>query len=179
MKSKLGGLLIVGVVVLLLLGYWKLAWNQSDSTEQASDRVQGRSPQLETSKSKVEQVPSEKKELDSEFDELAEYGETADGVFGDLGLVQNLIETYQIYSKYEDALPTAGNKELVDALRGNNRYGQRFISSNFKFINSNGEIVDRWDSPLIFHFETAECPDIRSKGPDKLAWTEDDVVLKY
>ncbi len=112
-------------------------------------------------------------------DELANYGDTTTSVADDIQLVQNLIEVFQYHLKYDDALPTAGNKELTAAMLGDNRYEDRFISTDFEFINDQGEITDRWGSPLIFHFESARCPDIRSIGPDKTPWTEDDVVLPY
>lgn len=112
-------------------------------------------------------------------DELQGYGSAEAEAIDDIRLLQNLIEVFQYHLKYNDALPTAGNKELTAALLGENRYNDRFISKDFSFLNAEREITDRWGSPLIFHFESAHCPDIRSVGPDKTPWTEDDVVFPY
>ena len=118
-------------------------------------------------------------ELTQGHDELAGYGDPDTTGMDDLLLVQSLIQIFRLYTKDPDALPTFGNKEIVEALSGENRFQDRFIKSDFSFISKQGEITDRWGSPLVFHFEAAHCPDIRSLGPDKTLWTDDDIVLPY
>ncbi len=133
-----------------------------------------------------EEVPSSESvendqstELTQGHDELAGYGDPDTTGMDDLLLVQSLIQIFRLYTKDPDALPTFGNKEIVEALSGENRFQDRFIKSDFSFISKQGEITDRWGNPLVFHFEDAHCPDIRSLGPDKTLWTDDDIVLPY
>jgi hypothetical protein len=35
--------------------------------------------------------------------------------------------------------------------------------------------VDRWGTPLYFHAISRDRLEVRSAGPDKVMWTEDDV----
>ena len=44
-------------------------------------------------------------------------------------------------------------------------------------INRRGELCDRWGTPFFFHAESAKQMSIRSAGPDKKMWTDDDVVF--
>ena len=44
-------------------------------------------------------------------------------------------------------------------------------------INPNGELCDRWGTPFFFHAESAKKMEIRSAGPDKKMWNDDDVVF--
>ena len=44
-------------------------------------------------------------------------------------------------------------------------------------INRNGELCDRWGTPFFFHAESAAHMEIRSAGPDKKMWTDDDVAF--
>ena len=118
-------------------------------------------------------------ELTQGYDELAGYGDPDTTGMDDLLLVQGLIQIFRLYMKDVESLPTFGNKEIVEALSGENRFQDRFIKSDFSFISNQGEITDRWGSPLVFHFEVAHCPDIRSLGPDKTLWTDDDIVLPF
>ena len=43
-------------------------------------------------------------------------------------------------------------------------------------MSGNGELLDRWDSPLFFHRESSRTTTFRSAGPDRRLWTDDDVV---
>ena len=131
------------------------------------------------SASEVPELSSPSNGLASEYDELSEYGKSPKGVIGDLQLVYNLIQIYNLHTKYDGALPTAGNKELMAAMFGGNRYKERFVSEDFGFLNEKREIIDRWGNALVFHFENAESPEIRSKGEDGIGWTEDDIILSY
>jgi hypothetical protein len=45
-------------------------------------------------------------------------------------------------------------------------------------MNSNGELMDRWGTPIFFHALSKDQMEIRSAGPDRVMWTADDVILK-
>jgi hypothetical protein len=39
--------------------------------------------------------------------------------------------------------------------------------------------VDRWQTPLFFHVSERSRIDLRSAGPDRQMWTEDDLHRRY
>ena len=47
-----------------------------------------------------------------------------------------------------------------------------------KGVNEKGELVDPWGTPYFFHQLSAMEMEIRSAGPDRIMWTEDDLVIK-
>ena len=49
------------------------------------------------------------------------------------------------------------------------------ISSNHVAVNEKGELIDRWGTPFFLHQLSARQMEIRSAGPDREMWTEDDV----
>jgi hypothetical protein len=45
-------------------------------------------------------------------------------------------------------------------------------------INEKGELVDPWGVPFFLHQLAAREMEIRSAGPDRAMWTDDDLVIK-
>ena len=74
--------------------------------------------------------------------------------------------------------PSGTNAEIVKALNGGNAQGVRFLSQELLRLNSQGELVDRWDTPYFFHQMSASHMEVRSAGPDKMLWTLDDIVVQ-
>lgn len=73
-------------------------------------------------------------------------------------------------------LPTGDQQEIVAFLLGDNPRGLSYIPSDSPHLNSDGELVDRWGTPYFFHTLSRHQIEVRSAGPDKLHWSEDDVV---
>lgn len=71
------------------------------------------------------------------------------------------------------------NEEFAAALRGKNRDGLRLLPDEHRCFNAQGQIVDRWMTPLFFHVNDRSHIDIRSAGPDQKMWTEDDLHRRY
>ncbi|MDB6128687.1 MAG: hypothetical protein JWM35_2583 [Verrucomicrobia bacterium] len=93
---------------------------------------------------------------------------------GDLRVVQSVIEAYR--SNFHEN-PIGTNTEITAALTGRNRLLLALIPSNHPAINLKGELCDRWGRPFFFHQLSGTQMEIRSSGPDKTMWTEDDAVL--
>ena len=74
--------------------------------------------------------------------------------------------------------PIGCNGDLADAFRGKNPHKQRFLPDTHPVFNSDGEMIDRWQTPLFIHPVSAGRWEIRSAGPDKKLWTDDDLELK-
>ncbi|MEN3942185.1 hypothetical protein WJU23_12885 [Prosthecobacter sp. SYSU 5D2] len=71
------------------------------------------------------------------------------------------------------------NEEFAAALRGKNRAKLRFLSDGHRALNARSQLVDRWGTPLHFHVVAHDRVDIRSAGPDRQMWTEDDLHRQH
>ncbi|MGA2018872.1 MAG: hypothetical protein ABSH26_18180 [Opitutaceae bacterium] len=108
--------------------------------------------------------------------------ELADGLNSPAGNVQaDLRIVDQVFVAYRSALhsgnPTGENAEITAALAGRNRLGFAFIPPDNPAINAKGELCDRWGTPYFFHQLSGERMEVRSAGPDRRLWTEDDAVF--
>ena len=72
--------------------------------------------------------------------------------------------------------PVGTNAEIVKALTGGNPKRATYLPPDLKRLNENGELIDRWGTPYFFHANSATEMEVRSAGPDKRLYTEDDVV---
>lgn len=108
---------------------------------------------------------------------LRAYGTEATTLRDDLEAVHRVSLSYVTLVKTHADVPIGGNADLADALRGKNPYQQRFLPEKHPAFNDDGEIVDRWDTPLFIHTVSAGRWEIRSAGPDRRLWTEDDLQL--
>ncbi|GAA5131692.1 hypothetical protein JIN84_07035 [Luteolibacter yonseiensis] len=95
----------------------------------------------------------------------------------DLEIVELLLT---IFRKANNGLnPDGGlNEEIAGALAGKNFKGFAVLPPDHPAFAKNGELLDRWGAPYFFHPVTSRQIDVRSAGPDRALWTEDDVVLE-
>lgn len=89
------------------------------------------------------------------------------------------LDNFSLLVKGDSPLPFGSNEELAAALLGKNRAQLRFLSATHPALNSQGQLVDRWSTPLFFHAVSRDRLDIRSAGPDKTMWTDDDLHRRY
>ena len=94
----------------------------------------------------------------------------------DLELVREFLT---LYSKaFGGGNPVGLNEDITAAITGTadpNRPGRVFPPTSRAI--KNGQLIDRWGSPLWFHPESATKIEIRSAGPDKDLFTNDDIIL--
>ncbi|HBJ86745.1 MAG TPA: hypothetical protein DDZ88_23395 [Verrucomicrobiales bacterium] len=90
----------------------------------------------------------------------------------------NLALNLRQYGSRYGGNPTGTNAEIVKALNGGNPQGVRFLPQELLRLNAQGELVDRWDTPYFFHQMSAQKMEIRSAGPDKTLWTQDDIIAQ-
>ena len=95
----------------------------------------------------------------------------------DLRKVQTLISNYRILAKDMDARHFSSNADVAAALRGEKRIALPALPKDHSIFNAEGLIIDRWETPLFFHLESADRVGIYSAGPDKEMGTEDDYSL--
>lgn len=90
----------------------------------------------------------------------------------DLEIIDEILSNYRLVLK-ENPVGT-DNEEFAAALAGENSKQVVFIDPN---LLSDGELLDRYGSPYVFHPLKADVMDLRSLGPDRQLWTTDDVSL--
>jgi hypothetical protein len=94
----------------------------------------------------------------------------------DLRLVSEIVDTFRTNFP-RSGNPVGNNAEITAALTGKNSLRLALVPPDHRAINAAGELCDRWGSPFFFHAESASKMEIRSAGPDKKMWTDDDVVF--
>lgn len=72
--------------------------------------------------------------------------------------------------------PVGTNAEIMKAVMGGNPKGARLGPPENQALNAAGELIDRWGTPIFFHQLSRSNMEIRSAGPDRELYTEDDIV---
>jgi len=93
----------------------------------------------------------------------------------DLQIVSDFIE---IYAKATGGRPVGDNADITAAITGTQYPDQkgRVFPSQHNAIR-NRQLVDRWGTPLWFHANSGFHLELRSAGPDKQLFTQDDILL--
>lgn len=73
--------------------------------------------------------------------------------------------------------PVGTNAEIMAAVMGKNPRQAKLGPPEGMQMNEKGELLDRWGTPYFFHALSRDHMEIRSAGPDRVMWTEDDPVL--
>ncbi len=74
--------------------------------------------------------------------------------------------------------PVGTNAEVMAAVMGDNPKHAKLGPPEGAQLNETGELIDRWGTPYFFHQLSKSHMEIRSAGPDKIMWTDDDPVIK-
>ena len=126
---------------------------------------------IENPKSKTPAAPA------TEVSDLAKnLNSPTTDIRADLRLVSDVIETFRT-NFLQTGNPVGSNADITAALTGKNKLRLALLPPNHSAINRAGELCDRWGTPFFFHAESATKMEIRSAGPDKKMWNDDDVVL--
>lgn len=159
------------VILLLLVGIWGLVWVWRGVEKKKVGEEVPRGPVV-----KPVMGPARVRAGDAI---LKGYGKASGTVQGDLTAMAEVVGNFALLVKGDDPLPLGANEELVAALRGKNAAGLVFVSGESAALNGKGQLVDRWGTPLFLHARARDELDIRSAGPDRAMWTEDDVHRLY
>lgn len=92
----------------------------------------------------------------------------------DLLMVQQLL---LLYHRSLGENPEGDNEDVVAALLGQNKQNLAFLPEGVESIRE-GRLMDRWGTPYFMHPESVSHMSLRSAGPDKHLFTDDDVVLE-
>ena len=110
---------------------------------------------------------------------LASYASPASRPQDDLSLMAHAFSNLLILVKGDAPFRMGANEEFAAALRGRNHDQLRFLPDDHPCFNAQGQVVDRWGSPLFFHVTSRDRIDIRSAGPDRQMWTDDDLERRH
>lgn len=109
---------------------------------------------------------------------LRHYGAEHRGGGDDLRLVRAVIEQYWRMTNDPDSLTLGANEDVLRNLAGQNSLGIEFVSPDHEFLNTKGQLLDRWGQALYFHANSVTDIEIRSSGPDRKRYTDDDIVVR-
>lgn len=93
----------------------------------------------------------------------------------DLSTLEVLLEQYR---RAGGNHPSGENEEIAAALLGRNPGRVAYLPPAGPFLDARGRIIDRWGTPWFFHSLSATRTEIRSAGPDRELWTDDDLLLE-
>lgn len=110
---------------------------------------------------------------------LRDYANTNFPPENDLTLMSRLMENSLLLLKSAANRPLSANEDWADLFRGGNEPREEFLPSQHIALNAEGKLVDRWVTPLFFHALGGGRYEIRSAGPDRKLWTEDDLQRGY
>jgi hypothetical protein len=108
---------------------------------------------------------------------LAGYGDLETPPIEDLRKIHRVTMGYFSLIKDSGRFAIGGNADFSAALQGENPNRQVFIHRDHPIFSAEGLLLDRWGSPLVVHPEGWRQLELRSSGPDRIAHTEDDIIL--
>jgi len=89
-----------------------------------------------------------------------------------------LLELFQTYRREFGAMPAGeNNTQLMNALRGGNPRRLPIFPLSHPRLDAAGNLLDPWQQPYLFHPVSRDRLEIRSKGPDRVPFTQDDLVV--
>lgn len=89
--------------------------------------------------------------------------------------LQAVTKVLRAYLLAVGSFPSSRNEDLVASLLGRNPKGTALLPPN-TFSIRDGALVDRWGSRYWFHLRDAKAIKVRSPGPDREAFTNDDLI---
>ena len=107
---------------------------------------------------------------------LANYASDESSGKEDLRYLATFLDSVFLLIKTRDTADYSTNEDLALFLKGANPHRTVFLNEDSPALNKEGQLIDRWDSPIIVHLISRKLLEIRSAGPDKKSYTEDDFL---
>jgi hypothetical protein len=170
MRSRFAIIAVLALVVVVLV-VWKVT-RETASPPSTQSTPPAKQSKIENQKSKIA-AAAEAEEPSHLADTL---NSPATDIRSDLRVVAEVVDAFR--SNFpRDGNPVGSNAEITATLTGNNKLRLALIPPRHPAINKDGELCDRWGTPFFFHAESAHRMEIRSAGPDRKMWNEDDAVF--
>lgn len=90
--------------------------------------------------------------------------------------IDNLELTLRDFGTALDGNPVGTNAEITAALLGDNAKQVKLEIPSGSSLSAEAELCDIWGSPWFFHQLSATKTELRSAGPDRQMYTDDDFV---
>lgn len=94
----------------------------------------------------------------------------------DVETLHALLRQYLRHLHGRQGLPIGNDSDLARALTGHNPMNLIVIPASHPAITSDGHLRDRWGTPYFIHPRGNNAFEIRSAGPDRKLFTNDDAV---
>lgn len=162
---------ILGILVLLTSALLLVFWLQSRLSEQKARHQQDIAQamtQAARSRGKASSRPPGNEILEN-------YASSTSRPEDDLSALANTFANLLLLLKSDRPFRMGANEEFAAALLGKNAAGEVFLTAPHPALNDQGQLIDRWGTPLFFHVRESTRIDIRSAGPDRKMWTTDDL----
>lgn len=89
-----------------------------------------------------------------------------------------LMEIFNYYRSRFGAFPSGeDNPQFMNALMGANPEKLAIFPLSHPRLSETGALLDGWTSPFFFHLISKDHIEIRSAGPDREIYTDDDIVV--
>jgi len=89
-----------------------------------------------------------------------------------------LMEIFNSYRSRFGAFPSGeDNPQIMNALMGANPARLPIFPLSHPRLSETGALLDAWKSPFFFHLISSAQLEIRSAGPDREIYTDDDIVV--
>lgn len=161
---------IAGTILIILVGLWII---QKKETPEDQTNPSANIPEVEIPHPQIE-TPDQPPTPVLADTMLAGYGSDESSGKEDLLKLATLLDSVFLLVKNRDSADYSTNEDLVLFLKGENPHRAKFLNDPSPALNQNGQLIDRWGSPIIVHPISRKLLEIRSAGPDKQAYTEDD-----
>ena len=169
-------LALVLVPVVLALLVWQCWPRGQPAAVTASDGKAGAPVRVVSADQKTPRLPPATPEsMAADFPVVAELNAPNSTVARDLDIIQRVLDSWRSNFQREGN-PVGDNAEITAALTGRNRLGLVLIPKNHPALNAQGELCDRWGTPLFFHQLSGDRMELKSAGPDRKFGTADDAL---
>lgn len=188
MKSNKGiaralGLVLLAVLAIRQAGKERATPSPNEETEpaqtvvtvKATDPPSSPTPrEEEPSDPRIQRLPSGKILLEMSIARSRELHRDTEPA-RDLELIAEIFSDY--VRVFREKPFGSENHEITAQLLGENTKQLVFLDPVSPALSTEGELLDRWGEPYRFHPLTSELMDVRSLGPDRVLWTDDDLHL--
>lgn len=108
--------------------------------------------------------------------EAAELNAVAGDGQSDVEALHSLIRQYLVAMQKRPGPPIGDDLDLARILLGRNPLQQPLIVGPHPAFSNDGHIRDRWGTPYHIHGISSGSYEVRSAGPDRRLFTQDDLI---
>jgi hypothetical protein len=169
--------LILLLVVIALLGWllWPAGSPVVRTPESKANAVAVRPPAVDQRARLAAPTPATPESMAADFPVVAQLNAVSSTIARDLDVIERVLDSWRTNFPREGN-PVGDNQEITAALTGRNRLGLVLIPKNHPAINAQGELCDRWGTPIFFHQLSGDKMELKSAGPDRKFGTADDAL---